>query len=379
MGKTSKPKISDLSIPELEAELLELQPRIEELCVQRKEFIAQLDDPKVKNKKQIRQQNKDAFEEKMKLEDRVRSIERKLKSLKTAEEKKAYDEAKADVTGTTFSFHTKEGEISKKAAYIKYNRQIEEPSVKYWMEVISSGHYEADCPMFVADAEIVRRNQPAVEIVDAEGNAIPDEEIGNYYVMLDGQHRSRAYMILILLNRYDGSIPGVIVKNDIQDYAQYLRSLNGERSWTNKQKGQIIALTAPEKYKELCVAINNLVQEGFSPSTASQIYTFDNHITSSQINDLLAGKEPVPTMYPNIERGNRFIEACKKAGIDVKYMKKRYFVEGFVKATKAKNEEQAWRALDNLQMTTEQLKNIKCTDDFTKILVKQIEKEGEVE
>lgn len=260
----------------------------------------------------------------------IEALRSKIKSQEETANEKRMEVAKTRV-GEAFEYQLRDGSVvRKKAGYIRNNRMINWKRVDEFIQLTKRGEYETAYPIIVANAVAFMQKNPTVTIVDALGNEIPDEELGDYFVYLDGQHRSRALILCKLLNLYDGPIPGVVVKDDVSEVAKYLVSINPSGSWSNNQKAEVLALTATTKYQPLCEAISGLVRKGYNRSTSSQIMTQSKPLTTRQIDNLLAGKEPKDDIVYNVSNGYTFIEACTKAGITVKFLTKRYFIEGFI-------------------------------------------------
>ena len=118
-------------------------------------------------------------------------------------------------------------------------------------------------------------------------------------------------------------------------------------------------------------AITSLVREGFNRSTSSQIMTQSKPLSTRQIDLLLSGKEPKDDIEYNIENGNAFISSCKEAGIPVKYLTKRYFIEGFM-AFKTQQDLTFADALDTIKklpkLSEDKLKAVISKDVFKQML-----------
>ena len=309
----------------------------------------------------------------------IENLKRKIKGQEELIVKKYMDDAKAKVD-QTMDYQLREGSIiSKKAAYIKNNRMINPVRVDEFIRLIKRGEYEPAYPIIVAKAREFKNNNPKVSIVDAFGKEIPEAELDDYFVYLDGQHRGRALIICKLLDIYQDPIPGVVVKEDIKEVAKFLLAINPAGSWSNNQKAEVLALTASPKYQPLCEAISKLVRSGYNRSTSSQIMTQSKPLSSRQIDMLLAGQDPKDDIEYNINNGNAFIEACSNAGIEVKYLTKRYFIEGF---TSFKNQHdlnfadaiEVVKKLPKLDKDT--LKSVKGKDDFKQILENVFQKKN---
>ena len=113
------------------------------------------------------------------------------------------------------------------------------------------------------------------------------------------------------------------------------------------------------------------------PTTAMLIYT-GKSLSDKQVNNVLQGEEFI---FPkdakvDIERGNKFINLCKAAKMDVSFITKRYFIKGFNSHAISTSEEQAFKALDNLKYKNykeDKWKGVKSENDFIKILKEALE------
>lgn len=307
------------------------------------------------------------------------ALKRKIERLEESNAKRSMEAAMARV-GEKMEYQLRDGSvISKKASYIKNNRMINPVRVDEFIRLIKRGDYEPAYPIIVSNAEKFKKNNPSISIVDAFGNEIPETELDEYVVYLDGQHRGRALIICKLLNLYQEPIQGVVVKEGIKDVAKFLISINPAGSWSNNQKAEVLALTTTPKYQPLCEAISRLVRTGYNRSTSSQIMTQSKPLSTRQIDLLLSGQEPKDEIVYNVENGNAFIEACSNAGIEVKYLTKRYFIEGF---SSFKNQYdltftdaiEVVKKMPKLDETT--LKSVKGKDVFKQILEEEFQKKS---
>ena len=130
----------------------------------------------------------------------------------------------------------------------------------------------------------------------------------------------------------------------------------------------VAALTSEE---ELYQNIAERIKEGFNPSTAAKIYT-KRTISTRILNKILRGEDyelPKDAVL-DIDRGNKFINICKAAGMEVKRITSRYYIGGFNSFAAARGDEKAFEALNLLvnKLDDETLKKVKHEDDFTAIL-----------
>jgi hypothetical protein len=258
-------------------------------------------------------------------------------------------------------------EQKKKIAFVKNNRPINPKKVDGFIAIIASEKYEKAYPIIVVNAK--KLIEAGYEVVSIDGNILTEEEAENYFVIIDGQHRSVAFAKLFATGEYDGVIPNVHVR-DIENVGEYLVDINNVgSSWDKKEKLIVTSLTAKE---QLFKSVANLLNEGFNPSTTMLIYTSKN-LPQKQIDNALKGNEvtfPKGTKI-DIERGDKFVNLCKAANMDVSFITKRYFIKGFNSYASATSENKAFKALDKLKglnLDNRKLKSIKDDLDFVEML-----------
>ena len=265
--------------------------------------------------------------------------------------------------------------INKKIALVKNNRPVDRKKVDQFMALFANyDKYEKAYPI------IVTRTLPLIEagytVTDVNGKEISRGESHNYYVVLDGQHRTIALMQLASTGkeRY-ATIPNVHLKEiNAENVGEYLVDINNVgTSWTAKDKMIVAALT---KKDELFENIAERLKEGFNPSTAALIYT-KKKIGVALLNKILKGEEynlPQGAVV-DIERGNKFINICKSAGMGIKKLTNRFYIGGFNQFATARSDEDAFEALNNLigKLNDEMLKKVKCEEDFNGILKEAFE------
>ncbi len=265
----------------------------------------------------------------------------------------------------TFRLAKEGNDVSKRIALVKYNRTIESKKVDTFINIIASNQYEEAYPIIVAEAQNLI--EEGYTITDINEEVINSEMANEYFVILDGQHRSTAFAKLNAAgNKF--TIPNVYVK-PVKDLGSYLENINRVGNWDKKAKHTVAALTTKQ---ELFINLANLIKEGFNPSTASLIYTKKN-ISDKVISKALRREEyQLPqSAIVDIVRGNKFITLCKAAGMGVIYITKRYFIKGFNSYAAATNEEQAFEALTKLKelkLNNEMLNTIKEEEDFIEML-----------
>jgi hypothetical protein len=173
----------------------------------------------------------------------------------------------------------------------------------------------------------------------------------------------------------ENQIPNVYLKDiNAESVAEYLVDINNVgTSWTATDKLVVVALT---KKDELFENIAEKIKEGFNPSTATKIYTRKT-ISSALLNKILKGESytlPKGSVI-DIERGNKFINICKSAGMGLKKLTNRFYIGGFNQFATARSDEEAFEALNYLvgKLNKEMLNTVRCEDDFCKILKEAFE------
>ena len=265
----------------------------------------------------------------------------------------------------------KRKDVVKRIAFVKNNRPINHDKVDNFMALFANGKYEKAYPIIAIEANKFENTEYV--LTDVNGNKITSE-MENYLVVLDGQHRATALMQIASTGK-GNQIPNVYLKDiNAESVAEYLVDINNVgTSWTATDKLVVVALT---KKDELFENIAEKIKEGFNPSTATKIYTRKT-ISSALLNKILKGESytlPKGSVI-DIERGNKFINICKSAGMEIKKLTNRFYIGGFNQFATARSDEDAFEALNNLigKLNDEMLKKVKCEEDFNGILKEAFE------
>ena len=287
--------------------------------------------------------------------------------MEQAKEFERISKEKAVNSSFTFSVMDEETgvktEQQKKIAFVKNNRPISSKKVDGFIALIAANKYDKAFPIIVMEAS--KLIEAGYTVTDINGKELTKEEAKDYFVILDGQHRSTAFAKLIATGKYQNLIPNVHVR-DIENVGEYLVDINNVgTSWDKKDRLVVASLTSND---ELFQNVAELLNEGFNPTTAMLIYT-GKSLSDNQVNKALKGEEiALPKGAEiNIERGNKFINLCKAAKMDISFITKRYFIRGFNKCADRIGEEKAFMALDKLkymELTDEKLKQVKDEADF---------------
>lgn len=252
-----------------------------------------------------------------------------------------------------------------KVAWVKNNRPINKKKVNGFIRIIANGKYEKNTPIFAITA--TEAISSGYEVTDVKGNIILKENAEEYLVILDGQHRTLAFLKSNMTE--PRVVPSTFIKTGI-DIGQYIVDINDVgTSWNQQDRFAVAALVSDDK---LAQAIADRIDDGFNPTSASLIYT-GKKISGKEVKKLLRGEKwTLPEgEKTNIERGNRFIQLCKEAGINVKFITKRYFITGFNAYAESNGEIAAFEQLKKLKgenLTESKLREIKDGTQFEKML-----------
>ena len=263
----------------------------------------------------------------------------------------------------------------RKVALVKNNRPIEQKKVDGFINIIANNKYEEAYPIITMEARKVK--EKGYTVTDINGKEVEEEQIDEFLVILDGQHRTKAFMSCSITNE-NIIVPNVRLR-EVDNVGEYLVDINNVgTSWKAKDRFAVAALTSNN---EIAKEIAGLINEGFNPTTASMIYT-RNKISPSQINKLLKGGElTLPKgAVVDIQRGNKFVQLCKEAGMSVKFITKRYFIDGFNSYATSTSDEEALAALQSLKgsLTEDALKRVDCATAFVEILKGENSQQQEV-
>ncbi len=304
----------------------------------------------------IAQQEASLGEKKQKLEDLTKQAEAK---------QGLYDKDRF----LTFSVIDDEtGEVTKKqykVAFVKNNRPIDKNKVNGFIRIIANDKYEKHAPIFAITAK--EAIESGYEVTDVKGVKVELEDAEDYLVILDGQHRTLAFLMCNMTEPRE--VPSTFIKTGI-DIGQYIVDINDVgTSWTHQDRFAVAALVTND---ELAHEISDRIGDGFNPTTSSLIY-IGTKISGAQVKKLLRGEKwTLPEgSNLNIQRGNKFIQLCIEAKIEVKFITKRYFIAGFNSYAEEVGDDAAFKKLENLKrlnLTEKMLRGIKDGTQFEKML-----------
>lgn len=251
-----------------------------------------------------------------------------------------------------------------KVAFVKNNRPINKKKVDGFISIIANNKYEKIMPIIAVTATYAIEH--GYEVRDADGNKITKENAGDYIVILDGQHRTLAFLMCCLTE--PRTVPNTHIRDGI-DIGQYLVDINDVgTSWNQKDRFAVAALVTTD---ELAHEIADRISEGFNPTTPALIY-IGKKISAKQVKVLLRGEKwTLPEEHKlDIPRGNKFIQLCKEANMSVKYITNRYFITGFNALAARKGDKAAFEQLKKCRFTEKELKAVKDGTDFEAMLEK---------
>ena len=252
-----------------------------------------------------------------------------------------------------------------KVAFVKNNRPIDQNKVDNFIAIIAKGKYEKAFPIITVSAKGLVEN--GYQVVDVDDHEVKEDDADDYIVILDGQHRTKAFLECSITD--PKVVPNTYIR-EIDNVGEYLVDINDVgTSWNQRDRFAVAALTSDNK---LVHEIASRIREGFNPSTASLIYT-QKKISNKQVKNLLRGEDlKLPKgAETDIDRGNKFIQLCKEAGIEVKFITRRYFINAFNSHALSVGVSVAFEALEKLKtrnLTEEELDAIKDDQGFIKML-----------
>lgn len=236
----------------------------------------------------------------------------------------------------------------KKIAFIDGNRIPKDKNILNKRKSLSE-HGQL-VPAIIMDASVV--NGAGLELVDAVTlKPISNEELENYVVILDGQHRFIAWC----KNEEEG------VKNKGDFFLMY--PLNSDPTpqevlseaniatdmWSGGDYGRGALLMNVGEDLPLLVAINELTALGSPLSTACKWFTFkDGGITKELLAKAMTGNiDKKLKNTANLERGKRLLEAAKKA-FSIAFLFKRYLIDFLVEKYESADDSDKAITMDQL-------------------------------
>lgn len=226
-------------------------------------------------------------------------------------------------------------EMDKNVARLANNRNLEKKAVND--KVKSLNAKEQLIPAVVVDAE--RAIAEGLTVVDfITGEEIPEEQIGNYIVLVDGNHRFQAHLNLIEAAKkekveYAGEFYIMYPLNDDLRVVDMLTELNiATNPWKGSDYGKCAAVVLGENAPEGVKAMNYLIGKGCNLSSASLWIAFTKEVSKGVMVKAMNKKETAGalTNEQNIRRGLELYAAAEAAGFSAKYLGSRNFIQWII-------------------------------------------------
>lgn len=219
----------------------------------------------------------------------------------------------------------------RKLGLIKENRKIKDADVNGFLQVIANGKYDDTQSIVVMEAvELIGK----YNITDLEGNQITAKEAKDFLIVLEGQHRTKAFAKLNAIRTFENqiTIPNVRIKTKI-NVREYLADINMVgHNWSMADKVCVSAISTENK---LLLKVNELIKAGYNVSTATLICT-GKRLKNSELKALLSKgdtsclKDEKVSVEERLERAEKFITtAMTIQEMTPKILTKRYFIKGF--------------------------------------------------
>lgn len=224
------------------------------------------------------------------------------------------------------------------------NRTINLGNVEKILAIMKvKGYRKAEMVQVIKAEEAIKTGD--ITLIDINGLEIAPTEAANYFLVVDGQHRTVAAS---LYNEWAGAnkqneivVPAIIVELQDETIAEYINDINiTKKEWGTPDYVRGAANINPEneflgRYNELIKSENN--PNGYPISTLNLIFCGSNNAISKNDFSLLCsgkeekGKKTKRSIIPahNMEVGNKFIKICKDKGFKDADIAKRYLITEF--------------------------------------------------
>ena len=233
---------------------------------------------------------------------------------------------------------------TRKAAFAAFNRDVNFKNVAVIQEKIQEKGYRVGEPIQVLKAEYALSHGISA-LFNIYGSEIATEEISNYFLVVDGHHRTFAVMQFNDWAERQGketiNIPAIeveLIKGET--VTEYSNEINcTKKEWSKEDYVNGAASVFPneellQKYNELIKTESN--PKGFSLSTLNLIYCNGKGLTKKDLVLLCSGathkgvnaKQNIIPAH-NIEIGNNFISICTEKGFKTEEIAKRYLISEF--------------------------------------------------
>ena len=255
---------------------------------------------------------------------------------------------------------------NRKFGLLKSNRPIDEKIVSSFKLIILNGQYRETQSIVTMEATELAAT---CEITDLNGNSIPEHELSDYLIILDGQHRVTAFHEVISEQNEPYIIPNVhIITGDANDIILSMNTAG--RDWNLTDKTCTSAMITGNK---LLKRISELVKSGFNTTTASLIVTGGKKIGNKEVshmlmtNDTTMLKHKTMSEEEQLERAEKFLNTAMHIdGMTTKKLTVGKYINSFNSFADIFGDDKAFAALSKVEK--DDLKNTKSQNDFTNIL-----------
>ena len=240
-------------------------------------------------------------------------------------------------------------QTSRKFGLVKENRPIKDATVNGFLQIIVNNKYDETQSIVTAEASELIADY---NLVDLENKPITAQEAKDYLIVLDGQHRTKAFAKINAIRTQENQIviPNVHIKKELKNVREYLVDINMVgRSWSTADKICVSAISSNSKVLDKA---NELIRKKFNPSTAMTICA-GKRLKPKQLKDLIVkgDKSCLPDETAALARADKFITtAMGIMDMKVKTLTKRYFINGFNSFAAAHSDDKAFEALAKLTL-----------------------------
>jgi len=254
------------------------------------------------------------------------------------------------------------GEI-RKPAFASFNRDVNFKNVSIIEAKMREKGYRIGEPIQVLKAEYALE-RGICTLMDINDNTIPTSECPEYFLVVDGHHRTYAVSQYNEWLNGQGkdpiNIPAVeVVLINGETVTEYCNEINcTKKEWSKEDYLNGAASVYPcevllQKYNNLITSESN--PKGFCLSTLNLIYCNGKGLTKKDLVLLCSGetqkgshaKQNIIPAY-NIEIGDKFIQLCKEKGFKDEEITKRYIIKEFNDHRNSKGVDFAFKVIENI-------------------------------
>jgi hypothetical protein len=233
-----------------------------------------------------------------------------------------------NVMNTNSSKITTISELGKKVAMLTSNRNLDSKAVK--AKAASLKDMEQLVPAVIVDA--TKAAAEGLGMVDfVTGNEIPENELENYVVLVDGNHRYKAYLNLKKMKGYSGeywvTYPLPAASN--KKVADMIAEINiATNPWKGSDYSKCAYMVMGDKSPIGVEAMNELTYKGCNISSASLWLVFGKEINKAVLTKAMKG-DISSMLYDDdkIKRGLDLYHTAEEAGFSGEFLGKRTFIE----------------------------------------------------